>query len=240
MEVLHAERVETSLPPSDNGRVELPFGIPFIQRVMHINTYNPRQEIFGDGTPCETFAILISGRVELARHNASGRKIVYKRREAPAVFAEGIFLARYPWGVWATTPAVVIRIEMGVLPDVFRVTPGLRLRVATTFAEDFLMLADLVEDNTQPSRVRLSRHLIRHAVQEGDGKPQVKGFTTEEIARHTNLTRESTAKAGSVLFESGVIRKNRHEWTDGITIENMDQLLEIAKFTDFADQHQLR
>lgn len=66
---------------------------------MHRKIYNPRQEIFEVGTPCEMLAILVSGEVELARHNASGRKIVYKRREAPAVFAEGIFLATYPWGV---------------------------------------------------------------------------------------------------------------------------------------------
>lgn len=229
MEVLHAEGVETSLPPSDNGRVELPFGIPFIQRVMHRNTYNPRQEIFGDGTPCETFAILVSGGAELARHTVDGRRIAYVRKHAPALFAEGIFLATYPWGVWATAPAVVIRIEMDALPDVFRVTPGLRLKVVTTFVEDFLMAVDRVEDDTLPVPVRLSRHLIRHAVQERDGKPRVKGLTTEEIAQLTSLSRESIIKAGSVLFKRRVISKDRHEWKDGITIENMDQLQEIAE-----------
>lgn len=229
MEVLHAERVETSLSPSDNGRIELPFGIPYTPRVMHRNTYNPGQEIFGDGTPCETFAILISGSAELARHNASGRKIVYKRQEAPAVFAEGIFLARYPWGVWATAPAVVIRIEMDALLDLFRVTPRLRFEVAATFAEYVPMLANRVQDDTLPVPVRLARNLIRRAVQEGNGKPKVRGLTTEEIAQYTSSTRESINKAGRVLIRDGVISKDRPQWKDGITIENMDRLQELAR-----------
>lgn len=233
MEVLHAERVDTSLLSSDNGRVTLPFGIPFIERAMRKNTYNPGQEIFGVGTPCEKFAILVSGGAELARYTVDGGRVAYARKEAPALFAEGIFLATYPWGAWAITPAVVIRIEIDALPDVFRLTPGLRLRVAATFAEYVPMLADRVVDDTSSMLERLSRNLIRRAVQEEGDKPRVKGLSQEEIAQHTSATRESINKAGSKLIGEGVISKDDTQWRNGITIERMDRLLEIAKFKSF-------
>lgn len=145
------------------------------------------------------------------------------------MFAEGIFPVAYPWGIWARTPAVVIQIEWAVLPYIYRATPDLRTEIDATIAEYLLMLADRVEDDTQPLEVRLSRHLIRHAEQEGDGKPRVNGFSQEAIAQHTSLSRESINKGVDNLVNQGVIRGDHHTGRrNGITIGNIKRLHEIA------------
>lgn len=224
MGVSLAERRIQQVNECNNGSVELPFGIPFFERGMPKDTYDSGQRIFGIGDPCNSLVVLIGGEAELRRHDVEGKGIILKRVKAPAIFAEGV-LPMYPWDAWAVTPAVVRKINMDVLPEVFREVPHFRRLVMETFADYVPLLADLVELLLSPGNLRVEHVLRQMAVKQEDGSFVIEDVPTQrQLAGLTGLTRENVSKIMGCLKENGVIELMGITWRGGIRIPNIEKL----------------
>lgn len=208
-----------------NDRLEeLPFGIPFIERGMPKYTYDPGQRIFGLGDPCDSLVVLTAGKAKLVRPTIEGKGITITILQAPAVFAEGV-LPRYPWDAWAVTPAVVRKIDMDVLPEVFREAPHFRRLVLGDLADYVSNLANLVELLLSPGHLRVFRRLHTRWVKQEAGSYVIENVPKrQQLAEETGLTRESVHAALNTLEKEGVIERMGKKWKSGIKIRSLDKL----------------
>ena len=202
--VLSSIDLFSTLPPRE---------LESLATVAREKAFEPGQDLFYEGEPCQAIYIIASGVVKIVKTTPAGRQVMLAMQAAPSTVAEVPIFdgGPYPATVTALKPTVALMILKEDFIATCRRNPDLTLRFLEIFSRRLRTLVNLVERITFGSvRQRLAQTLLDFAA-----SSPVPVFTLpetqEELAARLGSVREVISRNLSRFQGEGLIRMQRRE-----------------------------
>ena len=197
-----------------------------VEKIAHIRKAARGEEIFAEGDPAEALYILISGRVEVFKLNADGKKQLLRTISPGEMFAEAVMFSgtSYPAYADATTDCELLVITRKHLVTLLYTHPQLSLKMLGSLAQLLMKFSKMIEDLTlKEVPARVASFLLENSEQTGSPTFTL-NMKMGELAEQVGTARETLSRA---------MRKFRYEGMIGvqgktITILKKELLDEVA------------
>ena len=182
------------------------------------------------GEPSTTLFLVERGAMRLSSVTADGRELVVAVLGSGDLFGESALLEeRSPVEARALGECVVVALDVGVLPLVFRETPAtgtqlLRLVAARLHRTQRALGDALTTDLATRIAARLRDLSERHGIRRADGVHLAIPLTQDELARMVGASREAVNRSLRGLVDADVVRTGR----GGVVITDPEWLARAA------------
>lgn len=190
------------------------------------------EEIFAEGEPCESFYLLLSGRVKLCRRLAEGRTAVLSLVGPGDLFGAAAALSRRPCETAAVTlgPIACLEVEQRELLALFERRPALIGELLPVLTRQFVECTNcLVEVTCLRVEVRFAHLLLKLADSVGEAAPNGTfipvHLSRRELAEMTGTTVETAIRVMSRWSKEGVVETRRK----GFILRDRAALEEVAR-----------
>jgi CRP/FNR family transcriptional regulator len=197
-----------------------------VQKITHFRKVARGEEVFAEGDPAEALYILSSGRVEIFKLNADGKKQLLRAISPGDMFAEAVMFsgASYPAFADATMDSELLVITRRDLVQLLYTHPQLSLKMLGALAHLLMKFNKMIEDLTlKEVPARVASLLLDYSEQTGR-----KTFTLDmkmgELAEQVGTARETLSRTMRKLRYEGIIGVQGKT----ITILNTELLEEVA------------
>jgi CRP/FNR family transcriptional regulator len=187
---------------------------------VHMQTFEPGQDIALAGEPCTTLHIVDTGLIRARRLSLEGREYVFEyigpgqALNLASALDNGTHLANGEAIVQTTTYAIPCDRFRRFVHD----HPAVAVAALTRLSSQVRQLSDTVEDLALHTvRARLARFLLSTGNEGRRGKPDRRDallppphhWTQEEIAAHIGTVRDVVGRTLRIFARSGLIRRER-------------------------------
>jgi CRP/FNR family transcriptional regulator, cyclic AMP receptor protein len=201
-------------------------------RVGVVRVFHTREELFHEGDPGGSMFIVLSGKVKVSAHSASGKECVLSFAGPGEVLGEITLLDggdRTATGCAMEDTRVLCLSRSDFLP-VLEKNPVAALHIISLLCERLRNTSQLVEDTAfLAAGPRLARALLRLVAQHGAQEDGVWRLSMRlpqsTLGAHVGLMRESVNRQLRAWQEEGVIDSSE----DGLTVLDRDHLERIAE-----------
>jgi CRP-like cAMP-binding protein len=167
------------------------------------------ETLFRAGARSLGFYEVLTGRVRLARTDASGREsILYTATPGEALAEASLFSATYHCDAVATTDATVRLYPKAALLAAFEDDPEALRAFSAMLARQVMGLRTQLERNTMRSAADRLRHYLSLNVG-ADGHTVPLAGSLKELAANLGLTHEALYRALAKLAKAGEIKRGK-------------------------------
>lgn len=202
-----------------------------------LRPYRKGEVIYRRGEPCDTFMIIISGRVKVINISSGGKEVVLYFLAGGDICGEigALDGEERAANAVALEPAEVFLIQTRDLMSALTTHPLAMFEIIKSLCARLRAGAAMIEDSTLEMRGRTAKGLLRLARQHGrkqaDGVCLQLTISQEDLGKYIGLTRANVSRQLGALKEAGVIKIDGSQ----IVITDETELSEIAEVAALRD-----
>jgi CRP/FNR family cyclic AMP-dependent transcriptional regulator len=207
---------------------------PEILQFSRVVTYQRKDIIIREGTPCDVACILLNGTAMSFKTSETGSQMLICFVPPGTLFG---FMAMFGTGVQTITvealePCKNLEIDKVQLKRLLLTKPEMLWEFAEVVAGGVANYADIVETSFHSVEQRIYKCLINLSEQFGckvaNGIELTVNLTQENLATYAGTTRVTAARILSSLIEHGIVRVKPKPWL----IYRIDRLLKLSGNTN--------
>ena len=164
------------------------------------------RELFGEGSPCTHYPLLIDGVIRASKCGPDGHEILlYRLQPGESCVITVVALlgeTQYPARGTAETDLTLYGVPRGLFQEMILQSPAFRVFVFRYLSERMAHLMAIIDDVAfRRLDQRLASHLLRH--------PEPITVTHQTLADELGTTREVVSRTLEALQESGWVKLGR-------------------------------
>jgi CRP/FNR family transcriptional regulator len=186
-----------------------------VEAAARTHSYQAGATIFGEGTRCAGFWVVLEGLVRIYRMNPEGRLHTLSLLRPVATFNEvaAVDGSRNPFNAVAVTSVTALTLSHEAVMDLMARNPRLMANYVQELATMNREYIERLEDMTFRSiPSRLAKLFLHEATYADRIAETASRLTQEEIASVLGTTREVVGRALRGLLNAGLLRKKGREF----------------------------